>query len=90
MLSVPQASLYFTDRTPFEKKNYHVAKIQLYDLHNKGDFDHVRVHVRYMYLLFPNLLGSGADKLTSALQATSLDLVRKLSIIDSLLNIPKP
>ena len=58
-----QASLSGTDRTPSEKNIHHVPKIQLYDLNNNGYFNHVWVHIRYMYLLFPNLLRSGTDKL---------------------------
>ena len=54
------------NRTPFEKKNRHVPKTQLYGCKDNGQFDHVWVHVWYKYLIFPNLLRAGTDKLASS------------------------
>ena len=34
--TIDQASLSGTDRTPFEKKNHYVPKLQLYDLDMMG------------------------------------------------------
>ena len=48
---------------PFETNNHHVSETQSYGFNNNGYFNHVWVHVRYMYLLVPNLLRSGTDKL---------------------------
>ena len=48
---------------PPTSQKHHVPKIHLHDSKHYGYFNHVWVHVRYMYLIFPNLLRSGSDKL---------------------------
>ena len=50
-----QASLSGTDRTPLYDLINHVPNIQLDDLSNNGQFNHVWVHLWYTHLLFPDL-----------------------------------